>query len=66
LKLALLEKIKDFCSDLLAKFESISEHIFEKFDHKDAKKTHFRKEMKFRKNSIDEASSSLRKDRVTD
>jgi hypothetical protein len=28
----LLEKIKDFCPDLLANFESIYKHMIEKFD----------------------------------
>jgi hypothetical protein len=61
----LLQKIKDFCSDLLANFESICEHMVSKFAHKDNKKRHFRKQEEFRKNSIDEATSSLRKDGVT-
>jgi hypothetical protein len=44
-KLALLEKIKNFCGDLLRNFEGISEDIVENFDNKDTKKTDFSKQM---------------------
>ena len=50
-KLALLEKICNFCVDFLKNFESVCEHTVEKFSKKDAKKGNFSKQMKFRKKS---------------
>ena len=49
----MIEKIDDFCVDLLANFESICEHMVEKFADKDAKNDNFNNQMEFRKKSID-------------
>jgi len=51
-KLALVDKIWDFCADLLQNFESMCIHLVEKFCSKDAKKHNFSDQMEFRKKSI--------------
>ncbi len=51
-KFALFDKISIFCADLCQNFESMCDHIVEKFWHKDAKKGNFNKQMEFRKRSI--------------
>jgi hypothetical protein len=51
-KLALLEKIDNFCADLTANFEGISKDMAEKLDVKDAKNFGFSKQIEFRKRSI--------------
>ncbi len=50
-KLALVDKIWDFCADLLQNFESMCIHLVEKFCSKDTKKHNFSDQMEFRKKS---------------
>jgi hypothetical protein len=48
----LLEKLS-LCPDSLANFESLCKHMAGKFHDKDAKKTHFRKQIEFQKKAKD-------------
>ena len=50
-KLALAAKICHFCPGFLQNFESMCEHMVEKFCRKDAKKGDFSDQMEFRKKS---------------
>jgi len=49
----LTEKIDPFCADLLANFETICEHIVEKFENKDAKRAILSVEWSFERGLID-------------
>ncbi len=52
LKFALFDKISIFCADLCQNFESMCDHIVEKFWHKDAKKGNFNLETAIRDGKV--------------
>ena len=48
LKVALVDKISNFCADLLQNFESICRHMVKKFSDKAAEKGNFNDQMDFK------------------